>query len=89
MSQPEVTLWRAVILQQFIDAVMHAPSRYKQHDKAMAQQWLLNNSDGFKLVCDCADVSPVKVRVMARDLAGAGWPLRKFNLADPKVGVFA
>jgi hypothetical protein len=80
--QPEVTLWRAVILQQFLDAVMHAPTRYKQHDQRMARQWLLNNSEGFRLVCEGAEVSPPQVLAMARGMAAAGWPHRKFNVTD-------
>ena len=89
MSSPEVTLWRAVILQQFVDAVAEPRTRSEAHIKRIAQQWLLGNSETMRIVCDLAGIPLPMVRMKALELAEAGWPYTKFNLSNGPKGVFA
>lgn len=94
MSQPEITLWRAVILQQFIDATSrprtHKTNNRRQiHHQVIARTWLLRNSDGFRIICELADIPPIKVRRLACDLAADGWPYTKFNISNGPNGAFA
>ena len=91
MYQPEVALWRAVIWQQFLDAVAkdtlysrRTRSRLETDD---ARAWLLTDLRTFPAVCRAAAVSARKVRAEAVRQARLGWPARQV-LADLK-GVFA
>lgn len=89
MSQPETLLWRAVVLQQFIDAVAVARKKRQRHDQHIARTWLLADSDGFRMVCDAASLPARDVRAEAQRLARAGWPYTKFNLSNGPKGLFA
>ena len=94
MSSPEIALWRAVVLQQFIDACGPARrsdprrQRYEGYDRYESRKWLLGNSGNFQAVCEAAELPPHRVRQEAERCAALGWPARKFNYTEPK-GVFA
>ena len=95
MSNPEVTLWRAVILQAFIDASARSGPGPGERtlvrlERARAREWLLTDSPGLRAICAVADVSPHIVIREARDRALRGWPLKRTAIGKhvPE-GVFA
>lgn len=81
MREPEVALWRAVIMQAITDAC-ETEAKYTNKDnlrimrfeRRQAQSWLLGRSDAFGEVCFMAGLDPDAVYAKAEALAEAGWP---------------
>jgi hypothetical protein len=76
-------LWRAVIAQAMDDAT---GAQYAEHndfardcnfEKPIAREWLTDDSDDFRLVCDFADVGADQVRIRALNFAKMGWTVTR------------
>lgn len=74
---PEVTLWRAVIAQAFLDASSTAHSTRDRLEKDEARKFLLNPSPGLAAICDVAGVDPAHVNREATRRKTAGWPMKR------------
>lgn len=62
---PEQRLWRAVILQAFLDLASNATSRDIVEGKHWAKLWLFSSSRDLFMVCDFADIHPHAIRKSA------------------------
>jgi len=72
-EEPEEALWRHVIIQAIDDATMPlTESRMKRTsvilDRQRAREWLLGNSERFRLACELAGAEIEQVRALARKL---------------------
>lgn len=72
-EQPEEALWRHVIMQAIDDATTPlTESRMKKTsvilDRQRAREWLLGNSERFRMACEFAEVQIEQVRALARRL---------------------
>jgi len=61
-SQHCHAMWRAVIVQQIMDAKTTSHNPEKQSRKHHALDWLFHNEDDFTMVCDLAGWEPDYVR---------------------------
>ncbi len=75
----ERALWRAVIVQQLMDASSNSQKREMKLIKAQAISWLSGTSDDFFEVCTLADLSPDYVREKARFALKRGCQWRQYN----------
>lgn len=79
MADPEVRLWRAVIIQAINDAtgVVHARSPAQRRNairmRNEARNWLTNNSPDFRDVCSMASVNPNHIVILADRLRAKEW----------------
>ena len=66
--EPEIALWRAVVLRAMKDASGLIDTSHVKTQKAIenvirnAQGWFRGNSEGFRLICDAAGFDPDYVR---------------------------
>ena len=77
-GNPYVALWRAVILQAFLDMASNSLNKTTNGQKHTAIHWLLHPSRDLHTVCDFAGIHPDEViararRVMAEN--GLHWRL--------------
>lgn len=77
MANPEIVLWRSVIAQAFIDASNKTHTSADRLARAEARNWLLEDTPGFRAICDAADVTPHIVRRNAQRLQALGWPVER------------
>jgi hypothetical protein len=61
-SNSQLALWRAVILQAFVDLLTNSEKLEDQIAKRFARSWILGMSQDFKLVCSMAGYNPYYVR---------------------------
>jgi len=81
----EITLWRAVLMQAFIDASAPAHSTADRLAKGDARKFLLNPSPGLSAICDVAEVDARSINREARRRSAAGWPVKRTAIG--KMGV--
>ena len=78
MYQPEVTLWRAVIFQAFLDAVakdtLYSRRTRTRMETESARKFLLGETPMLAIACKLANLSRRKVLAEAQRRADAGWP---------------
>lgn len=75
---PEERLWRAVVLQAFIDLAGNTYTEKTIHIKHRATHWLTTPSRDLFNVCDMADMQPQTIMARARrarDENGLNWRL--------------
>jgi hypothetical protein len=77
--QPEVTLWRAVIFQAFLDSVakdtLYSKRTRSRMETESARKFLLGETPMLAIACTLANLSRRKVQAEAVRRAAAGWPL--------------
>lgn len=76
---PEVALWRAVIMQQLVDAKSNSKQPYLKRRKKDALLWLKGNSQDFHDVCMMANYHPENIRKKARCALANNCHWRKYN----------
>ena len=78
MYQPEVTLWRAVIFQAFLDSVakntLYSQRTRSRIETDSARQFLLGETSMLAIACKLANLSRRKVMAEAQRRASLGWP---------------
>lgn len=78
--EPEVKVWRAVLVQAINDATLTLPppkgnrEGEKRAAQRQARDWLLNGGKDFRTVCALAGVSSSGVLRYAKQLEEDGWP---------------
>lgn len=75
--RPYVALWRAVLIQQVMDAKTVSGDREKRAFKRQAESWLFGGETGgdFETVCDLGMLNAERVRRGIREVSrqGFGW----------------
>jgi hypothetical protein len=67
--QPEVALWRAVLLQVILDAKSNSGKRDALYHKEDAQHWLREERQAFNEICELAYLDPYLTRVKIENAA--------------------
>lgn len=75
-------LWRAVFVQQLMDAKSRSSKSEARYNRTMALAWLLDNEVDFSMVCDFAGLDPDLTRSKVREAQKRGfiWSARKPQL---------
>ena len=67
-TNPEIALWKAVILQAFIDLQSNSKKKVIQAYKIKALQWINLNNKNFIEVCRMANLDPYYVWSQAQKI---------------------
>jgi hypothetical protein len=80
-------LWRAVLVQQVMDAKSRSSKPEAFYNRNQATHWLFEDQRDFRMVCDMADLDPDRVRHQLRHARERGFltchQLRRRAEVDP------
>ena len=66
-ASPEVSLFKAVIMQHIIDCTNTSNNNESRRLEIEAKTWLFGNSKDFLTVCDFAKISSLEVQKIAKE----------------------
>lgn len=76
---PEIALWKAVILQAFVDLQSNSKKKIMQGYKIKAMLWFNLNNKDFIEVCRNANLDPIYVWTKAKKIIDSSFFLKKIS----------